>query len=105
LTLTIMNISNVRNPVEISSTLTSIQTTGTYHVAPFGSSVFAIVNNPPASDPSGPASLMIVDARNPLAPLLYPFMTQFGLSGIAVANNYLLVANQNGLNIYRIRIP
>jgi hypothetical protein len=104
LTLTTMDVSNVRNPIPITTIATNIQTTGTYHVAPFGSSVFAIVNNPPASDPSGPGSLMIVDARNTKAPVLYPVMTQFGLSGIAVANNFLLVANQNGLNIYRIRI-
>jgi uncharacterized protein (TIGR03437 family) len=105
LTLTTMDISNVRNPLPITTVVTNIQTTGTYHVAPFGSSVFAIVNNPPAGDPSGPGSLMIVDARNTKAPVLYPVVSQFGLSGIAVANNYLLVANQNGLNIYRIRIP
>jgi uncharacterized protein (TIGR03437 family) len=105
LTLTTMDISNVRNPIPITTIVTNIQTTGTYHVAPFGSSVFAIVNNPPASDPGGPGSLMIVDARNTKAPVLYPVMTQFGLSGMQVANNFLLVANQNGLNIYRIRIP
>jgi hypothetical protein len=105
LTLTTMDISNVRNPIPITTIVTNIQTTGTYHVAPFGSSIFAIVNNSPASDPSGPGSLMIADARNTKAPVLYPVMTQFGLSGIAVANNFLLVANQNGLNIYRIHIP
>jgi uncharacterized protein (TIGR03437 family) len=105
LTLTAMDISNVRNPIPIATIVTNIQTTGTYHIAPFGSSVFAIVNNPPASDPSGPGTLMIADVRNAKAPVLYPVMSQFGLSGMAVANNYLLVANQNGLNIYRIRIP
>ena len=105
LTLTTMNISNVRNPVPIKTVVTSIQTTGTYHMAPFGSSVFAIVNNPPASDLSGPGSLMIVDARNTSAPALYPFMTQFGLSGLTAVNNFLLVPNQNGMNIYKIQIP
>lgn len=105
LTLTTMNISNVRNPVPITTVVTGIQTTGTYHMAPFGSSVFAIVNNPPASDLSGPGSLMIVDARNTSAPALHPFMTQFGLSGIAAVNNFLLVASQNGMNIYQIKIP
>jgi uncharacterized protein (TIGR03437 family) len=105
LTLTTMNISNVRNPVPLKTVVTGIQTTGTYHMAPFGSSVFAIVNNPPASDLSGPGSLMIVDARNTSAPVLYPFMTQFGLSGLAAVNNFLLVPNQNGMNIYRIQIP
>jgi len=105
LTLTTMDISNVRNPLPIATVETNIQTTGTYHVTPFGSSVFAIVNNPPASDPSGPGSLMIVDARNTRAPVLYPLMTQFGLSGIVAVNNFLLVANQNGINFYRIHIP
>jgi len=105
LTLTTMNISNVRNPVPITTVVTGIQTTGTYHMAPFGSSVFAIVNNPPASDLSGPGSLMIVDARNTSAPVLYPFMTQFGLSGLTAVNNFLLVPNQNGMNIYKIQIP
>jgi uncharacterized protein (TIGR03437 family) len=105
LTLTTMNIGNVRNPVPIKTVVTGIQTTGTYHMAPFGSSVFAIVNNPPASDLSGPGSLMIVDARNTSAPVLYPFMTQFGLSGLAAVNNFLLVPNQNGMNIYKIQIP
>jgi len=105
LTLTTMNISNVRNPVPITTVVTGIQTTGTYRVAPFGSTVFAIVNNPPASDPSGPGNLMIVDARNNKAPVLYPFMTQFGLSGMAAVNNFLLVPNQNGIKIYKISIP
>lgn len=105
LTLTTMNISNVRNPVPITTVVTGIQTSGTYHMAPFGSSVFAIVNNPPASDLSGPGSLMIVDARNSSAPVLYPFMTQFGLSDLVAVNNFLLVPNQNGMNIYQIEIP
>jgi uncharacterized protein (TIGR03437 family) len=105
LTLTTMNISNVRSPVPITTVVTGIQTTGTYRVAPFGSSVFAIANNPPASDPSGPGSLMIVDARNNKAPVLYPFTTQFGLSSLAAINSFLLVPNQNGINIYKIRIP
>jgi hypothetical protein len=105
LTLTTMNISNVRSPVPITTVNTGIPTTGTYHVAPFGSSVFAIVNNPPASDPTGPGSLMIVDARNDKAPVVYPYMTQFGLSSIVAVNNFLLVANQNGINFYRISIP
>ena len=108
LTLTTMNISNVPNPVPITTVVTKIQTTGTYAVAPFGSTVFAIVNNAPETDPTGPANLMIVDARNSSAPVLYPFMTQFGLSGLAVAgasDQFLLVPNQNGLNIYQISIP
>jgi hypothetical protein len=87
--------------------VTKIQTTGTYDVEPLGSKVyvFALVNNAPESDPTGPASLMVVDSRNSSAPVLYPFITQFGLSGIAASNGYLLVPYQNGLNIYQVTIP
>ena len=105
LTLTTMDISNVRNPLPIATVVTSIPTTGTYHVTPFGSSVFAIVNNPPPSDPTGPGSLMIVDARNTSSPVLYPVTTQFGLSGVVAVNNFLLAASQNGIIFYRIHIP
>jgi uncharacterized protein (TIGR03437 family) len=107
LTVTTMNINNVESPQPITTVVTKIQTTGTYYVQPFGSNVFvfALVNNPPETDPTGPGSLMVVDARNSSAPVLYPFITQFGLSGIATSNGYLLVPNQNGLNIYKITIP
>jgi uncharacterized protein (TIGR03437 family) len=105
LTLTTMDITNVRNPVPTATIDTKIPTTGALHVQPFGSSIFAIVNNPPQTDPGGPASLMIVDARKTQAPVLYPYATQFGLSGLGFANGFLLVPNQNGLNIYQIKIP
>jgi len=107
LTVTTMDISNVQNPEPIATVVTKIQTTGTYSVEPFGSDVFvfALVNNSPETDPTGPGNLMIVDARTSSAPVLYPFVTQFGLSGIAASNGYLLVPNQNGLSIYQISIP
>jgi uncharacterized protein (TIGR03437 family) len=107
LTLTTMNIANVESPQPITTVVTKIQTTGTYDVEPLGSQVyvFALVNNAPETDPTGPGSLMLVDARNSSAPVLYPFLTQFGLSGIAASNGYLLVPYQNGLNIYQVSIP
>jgi uncharacterized protein (TIGR03437 family) len=105
LTLTTMNISNVRVPTPIATIATNIATTGTYAVAAFGNSLFAIVNNPPSTDLSGPGSLMMVDARNSKTPVLYPYITQFGLSGVAVANNFLLASTSNGLVIYKFAIP
>jgi uncharacterized protein (TIGR03437 family) len=108
LTLSTMDISNVQSPVGIKNVTTDIATTGTYAVQPFYptvTDVFAIVNNPPATDPSGPGSLMIVDARTPSAPVLYPFTTQFGMTDIAAVNGYLLVPNVNGLMIYKIQTP
>ncbi len=105
LTLSTMNISNVQAPVGIANVTTQIPTSGTYVVQPIGTDVFAIVNNPPASDPDGPSSLWIVDATNPSSPVLYPFATQFGLSDVNASNGYLLVPNINGLAIYTIQQP
>jgi hypothetical protein len=48
---------------------------------------------------------MIVDASTPSSPVLYPFMTQFGLGDVAAVNGYLLVPNVNGLMIYSISTP
>jgi uncharacterized protein (TIGR03437 family) len=112
LTLSTMNISNVEGPVGIANMTTTIATGGTYVVQPLetatnptGSDIFAIVNNPPSTDPTGPSTLMIVDASTPASPVLYPFLTQFGMSDVAAVNGYLLVPNVNGLTIYSIQTP
>lgn len=105
LTLSTMDISKVDAPVGITNVTTQIPTTGTYVVQPLGSDFFAIVNNPPASDPAGPSSLWVVDASTPSSPVLYPFTTQFGTTDVAAANGYLLVPNVNGLAIYSIQLP
>lgn len=111
LTLSTMNITNVDAPVGIANLappdIPAIPTLGTYVVQPFqlGSGVFGIVNSPPSTDPGGPSSLMIVDASTPSAPVLYPFVTQFGLTDVANANGYLIVPSVNGLAIYTIQIP
>ena len=92
LTLSTMNIGNVQNPVGIANVTTQIPTTGTYVVQPLetasqtsGSDIFAIVNDPPSTDPAGPSSLWIVDATTPASPVLYPFTTQFGMTDVATA--------------------
>jgi uncharacterized protein (TIGR03437 family) len=111
LTLSTMNIGNVDSPSGIANVTTTIPTNGTYVVQPLelasatGSDTFAIVNSPPSTDPTGPSTLMIVNASTPSSPVLYPFITQFGMSDIATANGYLLVPNVNGLAIYTIQIP
>lgn len=105
LTLSTMNIANVQNPVGVANMTTQIPTTGTYVVQPLGSDRFAIVNNPPATDPNGPASILIVDAATPASPVIYPFVTQFGATDVAAANGYLLVPNVNGFTIYQIQTP
>ena len=115
LTLSTMNIANVDGPKGIADVTTQIPTTGTYVVQPFGpvaSYIFAIVNNPPDTDPAGPNSLMIVDASTSSppgsSPVLYPISTQFGMADVAAAIvsdtvGYLLVPNVNGLTIYSIQ--
>ena len=119
LTLSTMNINNVESPVGIANLappdIPAVPTTGTYVVQPLctaaelsdgcSSDIFAIVNNPPSTDPAGPSSLMIVDASASSSPVLYPFVTQFGMSDVAAVNGYLLVPNVNGLAIYTIATP
>jgi uncharacterized protein (TIGR03437 family) len=107
LTLSTLDISNVESPTGIANVTTSIPTMGTYVVQPFklGSYIFAIVNQPPSTDPTGPSSLMVVDASTPASPVLYPFSTQFGMSDVAAVNGYLLVPNVNGLTIYSLQTP
>jgi hypothetical protein len=114
LTLSTMNIANVESPVGIANVTTNVPTTGTYVVQPLalGTGIFAIVNNPPSTDPAGPSSLMIVDCSDCIggasgnnSPVLYPFVTQFGMSDIAAVNGYLLVPNVNGLTVYTIATP
>lgn len=107
LTLSTMSINNVESPAPDTTVTTDIATTGTYVVQPLaaGTDLFAIVNNPPSSDPAGPCSLMIVDASTPSSPVLYPFVTQFGMTDVAAVNGYLLVPNVNGLTIYSIATP
>jgi len=110
LTLSTMDITHVDSPKGIANVTTQIPTTGTYVVQPFGSDIFAIVNNPPATDPAGPSSLWIVDASTPNAPVLYPFATEFGMTDVSAAfvnstTAYLLVPNVNGLTIYSIETP
>jgi uncharacterized protein (TIGR03437 family) len=116
LTLSTMNITNVDAPAAIANVappdIPTIPTSGTYVVQPLSipGNVFAIINNPPASDPTGPSSLWIVNANTPSAPVLYPFITQFGMTDVAAAivsstTGYLLVPNVNGLAIYTIQAP
>src|ERR1700722_19628074 len=85
LTLSTMNILNVESPVGTAHVTTQIPTTRTYVVQPvaYVTGIFAIVNNPPSTDPGGPSSLMIVDASTASSPVLYPFMTEFGMTDIA----------------------
>jgi uncharacterized protein (TIGR03437 family) len=104
LVLSTIDMTNLQAPAFIQSFTTSLQVNGTFHVFAFTNGVFAIVNNPPATDDFGPSMLMIVDARTPSSILLYPFQTQFGFNGIlATTSGYLLAPTQLGLNIYQLQ--
>ncbi|HYA15888.1 MAG TPA: IPT/TIG domain-containing protein [Bryobacteraceae bacterium] len=105
LTLTTMDLTNVQSPAVIQTFTTSLQVNGTFHVVAFTNGVFALVNNPPDTDDFGPSMLMIVDARQPSAILLYPFQTQFGFSGlVATSTGYLLAPTILGLNVYQLQL-
>lgn len=105
LTLTAVDLSNIELPNAISTVTTKLQVNGSFTTAAFANGVFAIINKPPATDNSGPASLMIVDARKPSSLAIYPFQTQFGFSGaLTTTNGYLLAPTQNGLSIYKLQL-
>jgi len=104
-TLTTMSLANVQAPGVVATFTTMLQANGTFYVSAFPNGVFAVVNNPPATDTFGPASLMIVDARQPATILPYEVQTQFGFAGIvATTGNYLLAPTLFGLNIYQLQL-
>lgn len=105
LTVTTMDASNVQSPAVLTSFNTGLQVNGTFHTVAFTNGVFAIVNNPPANDNGGPGSLMIVDARAPRNPVLYPVENQFGFSKpLPTSGGYLLAGTLHGLNVYKLQI-
>jgi uncharacterized protein (TIGR03437 family) len=105
LSLTTFNITSIEAPVVLSSFDTGLQVNGTPHTAAFANGLFAVVSNAPSTDDTGPASLMIVDATTPAAPVLYPFQSQFGFSGILpTTTGILFAATVNGLNVYQLQL-
>jgi uncharacterized protein (TIGR03437 family) len=105
LSLTTMNVASLEAPVVLASFDTGLQVNGTPHTAAFASGFFAVVSNAPSTDDSGPASLMIVDATTPASPVLYPFQSQFGFSGVLPTTTGILFAPTiNGLNVYQLQL-
>lgn len=107
LTLTTMDVSNVLDPVFITTVDTGIQADGALRVVNLGnnSGIFAVVYGSSYTDPFGPTTLAIVDASNPAQPFLYPQSTYYYYDGLASASGYLFAANQNGMNIYQVSLP
>jgi len=105
LTLTTMDLTNPVTPVVVGTLVTGLQVNGTFNLAGFNNGVFALVNNPPTTDNFGPNTLLIADCRTATNILLYPFQTQFGLSGIlTTTNGYLLAPTALGLNVYQLQL-
>ncbi|HME05584.1 MAG TPA: hypothetical protein VKG25_00985 [Bryobacteraceae bacterium] len=105
LTLTTFSIINQENPAVQASFDTGMPVDGTPTTRAFSNAVFAVISNSAAADVTGPSSLSILDARTPASPLLYPFLTEFGLSGALATNGgYLLVPTVHGLSIYSLNL-
>jgi uncharacterized protein (TIGR03437 family) len=104
LTLATLDVSNPAAPILLSNLDTGIQVNAAFNTAAFANGVFAVVANAPVSDYLGPQSLLIVDARQPSNPILYPVQTQFGFGGVlTTSTGYLLAPNALGLNIYLLQ--
>jgi len=109
LTLTTFNIDNQTLPNLLASFNTGMPVDGTPTTRAFSNNVFAVISNSAAPDFTGPASLNILDARGgaPVgsSPQLYPFLTEFGLSGaLATSGGYLLLPTVHGLNVYTLNL-
>jgi len=105
LTLTTMDTGNQIGPAILASFDTGMPVDGTPTTRAFSNGVFAVISNSAAADVTGPASLSILDARVPASPQLYPFLTEFGLSGaLATSGGFLLAPTVHGLNIYSLNL-
>ncbi len=102
LTLTTMDISNVQNPTVITTIDTNIQANGVYEVAALGGGLFAVTYGAPDTDIGGPSTMAVVDATDPTNPVIYPWVTAYGINGIAAVDGYLYLANGNGIVTYSI---
>ncbi len=102
LTITTFDVSDPGNPAAITTVDTGIQTTGSLRTIMFDpSGVFLVQYQYPLSDINGPTSLLVVDARDPSNPQIYPQFTYYYFDGLASSNGYVYAASGNGLNIYQ----
>ena len=102
LTLTTMDVSNIQSPSVVATIDTGIQANGVNEVAALGGGLFAVTYVAPDTDNGGPSTMAVVDATDATKPVIYPWVTAYGLDGIAAANGYLYLANGNGLVTYTI---
>jgi hypothetical protein len=105
LTLSLIDFANPLAPKVLANLVTPYQSTGGYALAPLNSGFYAITYGPPLTDPQGPATLAIVDARNPPNLILYPQAAIDGLQGITYANGDLYAVSNAGLTIYSVTLP
>lgn len=117
LTVTLLDISDLLNPVAVSSQTTNYQTNFDIGnvVLPLGGGFFVISITPPAPTTSTPPAvatghLAIVDATNPQNLTVTKFadisMATGGETGeIAIAGGHLYVATATGLSIFKISTP
>jgi hypothetical protein len=110
LTLTALDVSSPRNPVVVSTVVTSISTIFAGGVVPLGNNRFAVLVAPPDSNLTGPGQLLLVDASNPAN---LTFTTGASVPGVspggappqgevAFAGNNLYVVTTAGLNVYSL---
>ncbi len=105
LTLSTVDFSNPLSPQILYTTVTGIQSSAGSYVVSLGGGFFAMTIAPPVVGWQGPSTLAVVDARNPAAPILYPYAVIDGVSSLLASGSYLYVTTALGLNIYQITLP
>lgn len=102
LTVTTMDVSSIQNPNVIATIDTGIQANGVNQVAALGNGLFAVTYPPPDTDTGGPSTMAVIDATDPAKPVIYPWVTSYGIYGIAAAGGYLYLASGDSLVTYAI---
>lgn len=102
LTITTMDVSDVQKPTVIATIDTGIQSNGVNQVAALANGLFAVSYLPPDTDNGGPATMAVVDATDPTKPVIYPWVTSYGIYGVTAANGYLYLASGDSLVTYAI---
>jgi uncharacterized protein (TIGR03437 family) len=107
LTLTTFDITNPRGPVMQGNSVALLQPNGCSATA-LGGGFYALSCGGADLLATGAGlnnSLVVVDARDPKAPIAFTYASVQGLGGLAVSNGYLYAATATGANIYKIQLP
>ena len=105
LTVHTVDFTNPLSGVVLGTLVTPYQAIKASSINSLGGGFFSITIAPSLTDPIGPTTLAIVDARKPASPVVFPEYGIDGLQGTTLANGYLYTVSNAGLTIYSVTLP